>query len=450
MHYEMNLNNGLLHGEQRIWEMRDLKPATYMRFEQGRPEGLQRYYSDSDWNEEDWTEGRWEDVRSWHEEGEVPESLRVYELEVFPLDRQRNGDKDSEIQPTRPLDLRTQKVLISKRLYWPNGSPQEQWDQVEDQAFHRFAENGQLVLEGFGDPKKRMGLWTEWRADGSLFKEEAWTGDRRGEVRTFDQRSRLREVETWEWDRKRWQLILYEGEHKVAEGELHRTGLYRWGPWTHYRQDGSIRRTEVYGSGPYSGNRSFVVESQSFRADGSAHCSGDERDLLCVEPQADGGRVELKVKALHRPRHGIESYQTQTFSFKPRDIQRDPLSEQAVVVSVLGGEGLVRERRSVDSEGREVRLEQWSRDGTLEQISGTSLAGPWQENYDSQARLTQIIEALPEGESCTAVFEDGRVVSVVLQRADGSVAMMGQGRDANRRVASCPLWSRHPELQAPR
>jgi hypothetical protein len=160
--------------------------------------------------------------------------------------------------------------------------------------------------------------------------------------------------------------------------------------------------------------------------------------------------VELKVKALHRPRHGIESYQTQTFSFKPRDIQRDPLSEQAVVVSVLGGEGLVRELRSVDSEGREVRLEQWSRDGTLEQISGTSLAGPWQENYDSQARLTQIIEALPEGESCTAVFEDGRVVSVVLQRADGSVARMGQGRDANRRVASCPLWSRHPELQAPR
>ena len=450
MHYEMNLDNGLLHGEQRIWEMSELEPATYMRFEQGRPAGQQRYYYESGWREEDWTEGRWEDVRSWHEEGEAPESILVYELEVRPLDRQRNGDEASEIQPTRPLGLHVNKVLVSKRRHWPNGSPQEQWDQVGDQAVHRWTEDGQLVLAGFGDPNNRTGLWTEWRADGSLFKEEQWTEYRKGEIRTFDQQGRLREVETWEWERQRWQLTVYEGEHKVAEGELFRTGTYRWGPWTYYQEDGSTRRTEVYGSGPYSGNRSFVVESQSFRADGSVHCSGDERDLICVEPQADGGRLELKVQALHRPRHGIESYQTETFSFEPREIQRDPLSEQAVVVSVLDGEGLVREQRSFDSSGKEVRLEERRRDGTLEQISGTSPAGPWQETYDKQERLIQVIESLPKGESCTANFEDGRVVMAVLQGADGSVAMMGQGRDANRRVASCPLWSRHPELEAPR
>ena len=105
---------------------------------------------------------------------------------------------------------------------------------------------------------------------------------------------------------------------------------------------------------------------------------------------------------------------------------------------------------SSDSGGKEVRLEERSRDGTLEQISGTSPAGPWQEIYDKQERLIQVIEALPKGESCTAVFEDGRLVSAVLQGADGSVAVMGQGRDANRRVAACPMWSRHPELEAPR
>jgi antitoxin component YwqK of YwqJK toxin-antitoxin module len=448
MHYEMNLDNGLLHGEQRFWETGELEPSTYMLFEQGQAEGQQRYFYESNWRDEVWTAGLWEEVRSWHEEGSIPEALRVYELKVLPLDRHGNGE--GEIDPTHPLDLRTQKGLVSKHRRWPNGQPQEQWDQVGDQPFHRWAENGQLVLEGFGDPNDRRGVWTEWRADGTLFKEEEWTDKRTGEVRTFDGQGRLREVETWEWERQRWQVILYEGDHKVAEGELFRTGSYRWGPWTYYRGDGSTRRTEVYGSGPYSGNRSFVVESQSFRVDGSVHCSGDERDLLCLEPQADGGHLELKVKALHRPRHGIETYQTETFSFQPRDLERSPLSEQALVVSVLDGEGLVTERRSLDSTGKELWVEQRRRDGSLARITGTGDTSSWEDIYDSQGLLASISETHPNGEICLVQMASGDEIRVMHQRPDGTTVVMGQGRDANKRVATCTFWTRHPELEGPR
>lgn len=449
MHYDLNLENGLFQGEQRFWRTGELEPDTHMRFEEGQPEGHQRYYYESGWREENWTAGRWEDVRSWHEEG-VPESSRVFALEVLPLDRQGSEDEAGEIQPTRPLTLRTKKVLVSKRRHWPSGLPQEQWEQVGDQAFHRWAENGQLVLEGFGDPNNRTGRWTEWRADGSLFKEEEWSENRKGEVRTFDQQGRLREVETWEWDRQRWQVYLYEGEHKVAEGELFRSGSYRWGPWTYYREDGSTRRTEVYGSGPYSGNRSFVVESQSFRVDGSAHCTGEESDLLCVEPQADGGHLELKVKALHRPRHGIETYQTETFSFQPRDVERTQISEQAMVVPVLDGEGLVTERRRFDSTGKELWVEQRRRDGSLALITGSSQASTWEDGYDTQGQLTSISETLTNGETCTVQMASGDEIRVMHQRPDGTTVVMGQGRDANKRIATCTFWTRHPELEGPR
>ncbi len=445
MHYQMNLESGVLQGEQRIWETGELEPSTYMVFEQGQAEGRQRYFYESNWRDEVWVEGRWEEVRSWHVEGSVPEALQVYALEVLPLDRHSDG----ELQPTHTLHLRTRKVLVSKRRHWPNGQTQEQWDQLDAQPFHRWAENGQLVLQGFGDPNDRRGRWTEWRADGTLFKEEEWTDNRKGEVRTFDPQGRLREVETWEWERQRWQVILYEGEHKVAEGELFRTGSYRWGPWTYYREDGSTRRTEVYGSGPYSGNRSFVVESQSFRVDGSVHCAGDERDLLCVEPQADGGHLELKVKALHRPRHGIESYQTETFSFQPRDVERTQLSEQAMLVPVLDGEGLVTQRRRFDSSGKELWVEQRRRDGSLEQLTGAGAASSWEESYDKEGQLSVISETLPSGESCLVQVQSGELV-VAHQSLEGETVLMGESREANRRLANCAFWARHPELEGPR
>ena len=443
MHYQMNLESGVLQGEQRIWETGELEPSTYMVFEQGQAEGRQRYFYESNWRDEVWVEGRWEEVRSWHVEGSVPEALQVYALEVLPLDRHSDG----ELQPTHTLHLRTRKVLVSKRRHWPNGQTQEQWDQLDAQPFHRWAENGQLVLQGFGDPNDRRGRWTEWRADGTLFKEEEWTDNRKGEVRTFDPQGRLREVETWEWERQRWQVILYEGEHKVAEGELFRTGSYRWGPWTYYREDGSTRRTEVYGSGPYSGNRSFVVESQSFRVDGSVHCAGDERDLLCVEPQADGGHLELKVKALHRPRHGIESYQTETFSFQPRDVERTQLSEQAMLVPVLDGEGLVTQRRRFDSSGKELWVEQRRRDGSLEQLTGAGAASSWEESYDKEGQLSVISETLPSGESCLVQVQSGELV-VAHQSLEGETVLMGESREANRRLANCAFWARHPELES--
>ncbi len=377
MHYDLTFVEGQLHGEQRFWETGELEPRTWMHFDQGRPHGQQRYFTQSDWREESWENGRWEQVVSRHEDGSTPERVRVYELEVQPLDRPvRSGERDT-IEPARALYLETDKRLVSERWHWPDGGVREQHERTGERRYRAWAENGQLVVDGKGDPARRQGRWTEWRSDGSLHIEEDWSDDRKGERRVFDPQGRLREVETWEWERQRWQIYLYEGEHKVAEGELHLQLVgQRWGVWTYFRPDGSVRRIEEYGHGPYSGNRPYVHKSEEFRPDGSPWCSGDERTLLCVEPTDDGGRVEMTVFALQRPRGGFERYDRETFSFQPREIEPPELAETAIVVPVLDGRGVVRERRHLDANGTVVLTETFGRNGALERTEGADASAP--------------------------------------------------------------------------
>ncbi len=377
MHYDLGFVEGLLHGEQRFWETGELEPRTWMHLDHGRPHGQQRYFTNSNQRHESWEDGRWEQVTSWHEDGSSPERVEVHELEVQPLDRPIRSGEQAAIEPTRPLFLQTSKRLVSERKHWPDGTLREQHERTGDRHYRAWADNGQLIIEGRGDPSHRVGRWTEWRPDGSVYREEDWSEDRRGERRVFDPRGRLREIETWEWERKRWWVYLYVGELKVAEGELHlQLQGQRWGVWTYYLPDGSVRRIEEYGLGPYSGNRPYVQTSEDFRPEGTMKCSGDERQLSCVEPTTDGGRLELTVSALQRPRAGFERYDRETFSFERREIEPPELAETAVIVPVLDGTGLVRERKRFDAEGTLVLTETFGRDGALERAGGQGATAP--------------------------------------------------------------------------
>lgn len=447
MHYDLFFEQGVLHGEQRIWQTGERAASTAMVFVQGRPHGEQRYFTAGDWRTETWVEGRWEEVRSWHIEGEVPDAVRIYELDARAMAAHRSAVDDGPPPPAAVLYLSSEKTLVVQRSHWPSGTLQEEKVRTGDRRYRRWADNGQLVLEGLGDPADRRGRWTEWRPDGSLYHEQDWTGRRQGVIRTFDPQGRLREVENWNYERARWDLILYEGDVRIGEGELWtQLGTHRSGTWTWYRPDGSVHRTEVYGSGPYSGNRPYVVDSEELAPDGSRRCTGDERKLRCVEPREDGGSVELSVTALHRPRHGYDVYEPEHFSFRRLEVEREPLSEQAVIVKVLDGDGLVRRRRHLDASGAEQLQELWRRDGTLEQVQGSGPLGPWAEQHDRAGALLLIEESLGDSASCTLQVEDGAVVRAWVTEADSSVVSTDQGRAATRRIAACPAWRRHPEL----
>lgn len=448
MRYDLTFDHGVLHGEQYIWETGELDASTAMVFVQGRPHGEQRYFSDSNWRTETWVEGRWEEVRSWHVEGEIPDAVYIHELDVRARAYYRSATDDGPPPPAQALMLSAEKTRVIQRRHWPDGTLQEEQERTGDRRYRRWADSGQLVLEGLGDPTDRRGRWTEWRTDGSLHHEEDWTGRREGVIRTFDPQERLREVETWDYERTRWDLILYEGEVRVGEGELWtQLGRHRSGSWTWYRPDGSVHRTEVYGLGPYSGNRPYVVDSEELAPDGSVRCTGDERELRCVEPHADGGSIELSVKALDRPRHGYDVYEPDRFAFRRLEVERTVLSEQAVVIGVLDGDGLVRSRRHLDASGTELQRETWRRDGTMEEAHGIGAAGSWSEQHDREGALSTIEESLGDGASCSLLLEEGRVARAWVTESDGSVVSMEQGRSGERRVAACPMWERHPDLK---
>ena len=123
------------------------------------------------------------------------------------------------------------------------------------------------------------------------------------------------------------------------------------------------------------------------------------------------------------------------------------LSEQAVVIGVLDGDGLVRSRRHLDASGTELQRETWRRDGTMEEAHGIGAAGSWSEQHDREGALSTIEESLGDGASCSLLLEEGRVARAWVTESDGSVVSMEQGRSGERRVAACPMWERHPDLK---
>ncbi|MCP4804996.1 MAG: hypothetical protein GY913_17025 [Proteobacteria bacterium] len=438
MQYDLEFSAGEFHGEQRLWDYGDLEPHTWMHFEHGQPVGEQRYFIDQDWRTETWTDGRWERVRSWHVEGEVPKSVTVHVLEMVPPDRRMEGGELTEARPDGVLEVRGHKQHIQDRTHHENGVVAVLHERTGDKHYQAWAPNGQLIVEGDGDEHSRVGAWNEWREDGTIWKEQEWTKNRVGEVRVFDAQGRLRETETWEWERKMLWLVLYEGDVRVAEGEF-KEHVGRWGSWVHYRPDGSEARIEVWDHGPYSGNRSYVSESEEFRSDGSVRCSGGELQLRCIEPQDDGGKHELTVRVIDRPRHGFESYDRETMTFVGREVTPTVLVEGALRVPALDGEGVVRERKTFDAMDRLVTTETFESNGQLERVA----ADGWLEVYGPDG-LRGLEETHPAGGVCEAhLTSDGLVV--VVTRADGSALVSGTSREADRAVAACPLWSRHPE-----
>jgi hypothetical protein len=442
MHYDLSFQEGLLHGEQRIWGYGELEPETWLHFDQGLPDGKQRLFVDQDWRDEVWTEGLWENVVQTHEDGQTPKRVEVYELDVRPMDREWHREEPGPPQPARELRFHADKRLVRKREHHENGVVSMRHEQTGDKHYQAWADNAQLVLEGHGDPVYRVGRWTEWRPDGSLYVEEDWAERRKGARRVYDPQERLREVETWNWELERWQVFVYQGEHQVAEGELHTVTRQRWGVWTYSWPDGEVRRIEEYGHGPYSGNRPYVHKSEEFRRDGSLWCSGDERDLSCTREREGGGHEELKVKALQRPRHGFESYDRESFSFQRReDLKAPELAEGALVVAVLDGRGLVVERAVHGTGGLEF-TETYDREGALTSVQGRG----WVESY-REGRLSTVEEDFAGGERCELVLEDGQVARAVFYEADGTAVRLGESKAADRLVAACPVWERHPELR---
>lgn len=363
MRYDLNFVEGQLDGEQRFWDDNALEPETWLHAKQGKLDGRQRMYIDQGWQDEVWVDGLFEKVTGTHDDG-TPRAVEIHELDLRPMDRPYDGGSPGDIRPDQPLSFVPSRHRLAVRTHHPNGTVAVLHETVGDRHYQAWADNGQLILEGDGAPHQRVGTWTEWRTDGTLWREEAWTKDRVGERRVYDAEGRLRETETWNWELQRLYVVLYDGDQKRAEGDLstHGRGL-RDGEWTYFWPDGTVRRTEQYGPGPYSGNRPYVVESEELYPNGRLRCEGDERDLRCLLPLDEGGRQELKVIALNRPRHGFESYDRETMAFVQRDIPSKVLADDAVVIAVLDGRGLVLERRTVDADGAEVSVERWTKEG---------------------------------------------------------------------------------------
>ena len=423
MRYDLNLVHGELEGDQRVWDYGD-EPSTSMVFLDGVPHGKQLY---RDGRKEEWDHGRRLDVRSTHDNGN-PEYIDVHAMTVPPMDRNMGQE----------LRLWPETDVIQKLEYWPDGTLKKLNDRGEAKDQLHFAENGQLILKTGPDDLNRV----EWREDGSVHLVNEFTERRTGEVRYYDRKGRLRETRTMDYEVDARHVYIYEGDHLAEEGQMHRSAAYRWGEWTWTREDGTVWRTASYGSGPYSGNRSHIVEHIEYTDDGDVRCQGPEKEVVCTVEE-DGLIHTLTAKPLGRPRHYIETWNEETFTFDPKEIEVE-LPEQAEIITVLGGPALVLSRTTRGPHGATLKEVAWRKDGTLETViayDGDTPDPIWGAIYDRAGKLSLVEEVHPGGAVCTHQFEviDGQVHHKTTYVIDAETTYVpGLSRKHDKIISECP------------
>lgn len=423
-YYDLNFEHGVPTGQQRIWGDSDLSPQLEMHFADGVPDGPQRYFHQGYWNTFQWVAGELS-------EGSPPQDVQVYELVISP--EQYYGSDDA----SGPLRLEIDHRKIRTQRYFPSGTLEIRQETVAPFDYAQYAENGQLVLQGQGQPHQREGQWRAWREDGSLHREEQWTGRQVGVVKVYDRQGALRRQETWDWDLKTVQIWDLEDGVLKASGEvLPQRQDARLGTWTYYGPAGEVRRTERYEW--TSGSVPVIVDSQEQRPDGTL-CVGPQTAVICTTPTPSGGVIERTIRPQRSARYTKQRYDPETFTWTDIERETRALVPEAQLYTVLDGPGVLQLSRTLDAKGELLRQERYARDGALEAVQTPS----WTETY-AKGALIVVSEPHPEGGVCTATrHSEGFVVLVELP--DGSQAMYGLDRSQTKVAARCPMFERMGE-----
>ncbi len=420
-YYDLNFDHGVPTGQQRIWGDSELEPELHMHFVDGVPDGPQRYFHQGGWNTFQWAEGELS-------EGSPPQGVQVYALALRP--EQYYGEDDA----SGPLRFEISHTKIRVQRYFPSGAIQSVQQTVAPFDYAQYAESGQLVLQGQGQPHQRQGQWQAWREDGSLEREEQWTDNRVGVVQVYDPQGALRREETWNWDLKTVRLWDLEDGVLRASGEvLAQRQDARVGTWTYYAPDGAVRRTERYEW--TSGNVPVIVDSRELRPDGTL-CVGPQGAVICTSPTPNGGTIERTVKAQRSARYTAQRYDPETFTWTDIERESRPLAPDAQLYTVLDGPGVVLLHRTLDPSGQVLRTERYDRDGALEEIQTPE----WTETY-AKGELRGVTEPHPEGGVCTAI-PHGEGFTILVTAPDGTQALQGADRHQDKVVAKCPMIGR--------
>ncbi len=280
---EHNYSGGILHGMQRRWDKAG-KLTYNFNFVAGKPDGLQRTYSETGGVEEEkWKQGTFEEViKSWT--AAQPKHAKVYDYQIA-------GDS---------VNILIKKVPQKEVWYFETGGIEAlttMVDPIETQVFYM---GGKVKARGAGTMEGKEGKWQYWYQDGKEWKSgEFKKGKPVGLFTSLNKFGKVTEEEFWNPDgsgREVWKIISYlpNGE-KESEGQLDPEG-HKKGLWKYYHANGERKSEENWQMKCENGKgRPFLASVSIWDDAGRLIVKGNEADQQQWSYFPNGNPMELKT-----------------------------------------------------------------------------------------------------------------------------------------------------------
>lgn len=280
---EHNYSGGVLHGMQRSWD-KEGKLAYNFNFVAGKPDGIQRTYSETGGVEEEkWVQGTYEEViKNWT--AAQPRHAKVFDYQI-------KGDS---------VNIIIGKVPQKEVWYFETGGIEAlttMIDPIETQVFYM---GGKVKARGAGTMEKKEGPWQYWFQDGNKWKSgEYKDGKPVGLFTTLNKFGKVTEEEFWNPNgsgREVWKIINYSPSGaKESDGQLDPDG-HKKGMWKYYYPNGERKAEEDWQMSCDQGKgRPFLASIAEWDDAGRLIVKGNEADQQQWTYFPNGNPMEMKT-----------------------------------------------------------------------------------------------------------------------------------------------------------
>ena len=472
---------GVLDGRQFAWDYNGEMLYQY-QFADGEPDGPQRkYQQDVILQELLFVDGKLHGTMTWESwleklgsdwEDGLRSNITTREDGTTKRIRRWSFVPTEQFDSNGYLQFHGEKLLFDDTLFDELGYRELLKISGPPRSFTYFWPDGQVRRAGKGKPSSPKGEVLEYYEDGVLHREEAYLdGQRSGTWLVHDRKGRVVSRQTWDYNLKSHVVTEWHSDEvKAAEGPVqHGHGKLsgrKIGEWNYWTADGRLLRTETYGSGPYSGNRAFIGLMTEWDSDDRIVFEGSEKELILFEYDHENvDRVIRRktVKLLDRSRHGVESWDPETFQIIRADVgKKKELHEDAKVVEVLGGRALTLVDARFRADGTAQRTETYSSKGALEGVQeGWYRNGKKAYSFTyTRGRLALAEEWWPDG-AVRLVAEfvkynsagDNQVRSLAIRNEKGKAWRLDERvqpwKGPEKLLEKCQLWRFAPTTPKP-
>jgi uncharacterized protein len=339
---EHHYSGGILHGMQRQWT-KDNQNVYNFNFVAGKPDGLQRTWTEGVMKEERWKQGTYEEwLKNWS--AAQPQHTKVFDYvpkgDSMNLSLGKSLQKEAWYYESGALEaLTTVSGEPETQIFYLGGKLKGKGKGTFDVKVGKwefYHQNGKKMMAGeFNKEGKQVGLFESWDENGRLVSEEFWNPNGSG--------------------RETWKVFRYHPSGtKEMEGTLDMAG-HKKGKWKYWYANGNKKSEEDWDYACTSGKgRPYIVTLSEWDDSGRLIVKGDEAKEQQITYFPNGNPSEIKTMV----------YLNRDACAKgPVDVYKEGNFSQEVAGPTLYDDAVLVEKMTFYETGDTMRIDRFNNEG---------------------------------------------------------------------------------------